>query len=90
MLAGEGLTVSARTAWAHNFSDEATTLAAFQSLPGSDFVLAGGRPGRDAALLGLEMVLEGKEGLSYGIALNSRLASRSTTLWGSLNLAYRW
>jgi uncharacterized protein with beta-barrel porin domain len=49
--ADKGLELYGRVAWAHDFDNEGTSTALFQSLPGSSFVVNSAKPARDGGLV---------------------------------------
>jgi uncharacterized protein with beta-barrel porin domain len=62
----------------------------FQNLPGTSFLVAGVRPGRDAALLGLNLEIQNHSGLFFGVRGEGQLGAGTTIVEGLGNLGWRW
>ena len=84
------LAADLRIAWAHQLDDAPFTLASFQSLPGSSFLVAGVRPARDDALLGASLEMRERSGFFLGVRGESLLGSGTTTVEGMGELGWRW
>jgi uncharacterized protein with beta-barrel porin domain len=61
VLADKGVKLYGRLAWAHDFDNEGTSTAFFQSLPGANFLINSAKPAADGALVtaGFEYKLMG-------------------------------
>jgi uncharacterized protein with beta-barrel porin domain len=51
VLADKGVKLYGRLAWAHDFDNEGTSTAFFQSLPGANFLINTAKPAADGALV---------------------------------------
>jgi uncharacterized protein with beta-barrel porin domain len=49
--ADKGVKLYSRVAWSHDFDNEGTSIAFFQSLPGTSFIVNSAKPARDGALV---------------------------------------
>ncbi|MBA2590703.1 MAG: autotransporter outer membrane beta-barrel domain-containing protein, partial [Alphaproteobacteria bacterium] len=85
-------TVSANLgiAWAHQLDDLPFAQASFQTLPGAGFVVTGVRPAKDTALLGLDLEVQSRSGLFFGVKGETQLGARTTILEGMGSLGWRW
>jgi len=77
-------------AWAHRMDGDALTSAAFQSLPGSSFSIAGVRPAKESILLGLGAHVASAGGFSYGVHADGQLGQGTRVVTGFANLGWRW
>ena len=84
------LTADAHIAWAHQLDDLPFTQASFISLPGAAFQTVGVRPGRDSALLGLDLEIQNNSGLFFGLKGESQLGPGTTVIEGLGNFGWRW
>jgi uncharacterized protein with beta-barrel porin domain len=84
------LTADLHAAWAHQLDDQPFVLASFQNLPGSSFQVAGVRPGRDTALLGLDLEVQNSSGLFFGVRGEGQFGTGTTIVEGLGNLGWRW
>ncbi|HET7084005.1 MAG TPA: autotransporter domain-containing protein [Rhizomicrobium sp.] len=84
------LTADVRAAWAHQLDDLPFTQASFLNLPGAAFQTAGIRPGRETALLGLDLEVQNSSGLFFGLKGESQLGAGTTVLEGLGNFGWRW
>jgi uncharacterized protein with beta-barrel porin domain len=62
------LKLYARAAWTHDFNNLGTTVALFQSIPGSSFVINGARPAPDGAIA----TIGGQYSLSGGWSIGAK------------------
>lgn len=87
---GGEFAVFAGLAWAHDQQTEGGTVASFQALPGSSFVVDGATPVADSAIVsaGAELALANGFGLSG--QLNGKFAENSVGYGGSAKLSYSW
>ena len=77
-------------AWAHRMDGDALTSAAFQSLPGSSFAIAGVRPAKESGLLGLGAHVTSAGGFSYGVHVDGQLGQGTRAISGLASLGWRW
>jgi uncharacterized protein with beta-barrel porin domain len=84
------LTADLHAAWAHQLDDLPFTQASFQNLPGAVFQVAGVRPGRDTALLGLDLEVRNNSGLFFGVRGEGQFGAGTTIVEGLGNLGWRW
>jgi autotransporter-associated beta strand protein len=84
------LTADLHAAWAHQLDDQPFVQASFQNLPGSAFQVAGVRPGRDTALLGLNLEVQNSSGLFFGVRGEGQFGAGTTIVEGLGNLGWRW
>ncbi len=77
-------------AWQHDLNNNPLVIAAFQTLPGTNFVLRGTSPSIDSLLFGLGTRLQIGDSLTFGARGDTRLGSRTTIISGSLDFTYRW
>jgi outer membrane autotransporter protein len=90
LLAGRPLILRARLAWAHDFVTNPALGAAFQTLPGSNFIVNGAPISRDSALTsaGAEMFLASNWTLLA--KFDGEFAGGSQTYAGSGTVRYSW
>ena len=84
------LTANVRTAWAHQLDDLPFTQASFQGLAGSSFQVAGVRPDRDTALLGLDLEVQNGSGLFFGLHGEGQFGAGTTVVEGLGDFGWRW
>ena len=84
------LTLDLRAAWAHQLDDQPFTQASFLGLPGAAFQVAGVRPNRDTALLGLDLEIQNSSGLFFGIHGQGQFGAGTTLVQGLGNFGWRW
>ncbi|HKQ45877.1 MAG TPA: autotransporter domain-containing protein [Rhizomicrobium sp.] len=84
------LTLGLRAAWAHQLDDQPFTQASFLGLPGAAFQVAGVRPSRDTALLGLDLEIQNSSGLFFGIHGQGQFGAGTTLVQGLGNFGWRW
>ena len=89
-LADGGLVLRSRFAWGHNFNDERSITAMFQSLPGSSFVVNGASIGRDAALTTVSAEMNWRNGWSAGLTFDGEFSDTSRNYTGKGVIRYRW
>jgi len=90
LLNGTPLVIRARLAWAHDFVDTPSLVAAFQTLPLSNFTVFGAPIPRDSALasLGADWYLNRDWKLTA--KFDGEFASRSDIYAGTVALRYVW
>jgi autotransporter-associated beta strand protein len=84
------LTADVRAAWAHQLDDLPFTQASFLNLPGASFQVVGVRPGRDTALLGLDLEVRNTSGLFFGVRGEGQFGTGTTVVEGLGNFGWRW
>jgi uncharacterized protein with beta-barrel porin domain len=87
---GDSAKAEITAAWAHELYGAPFALAAFQALPGSDFLVQGARIARDTALLGAGIEVRTQGGFAYGARIDSRLGGGTTAFGGTANIAFNW
>ncbi|MDO8876633.1 MAG: autotransporter-associated beta strand repeat-containing protein [Pseudolabrys sp.] len=87
---GNLLAIRARTAWAHDHSNNPGMGAAFQTLPGSNFTVNGAAPATNSALLSVGSEFLMANNVSFGAKFDGEFASRSQTYTGTATLRYAW
>ncbi|HEX4636355.1 MAG TPA: autotransporter outer membrane beta-barrel domain-containing protein [Rhizomicrobium sp.] len=84
------LTADLHAAWAHQLDDLPFTQASFLNLPGATFQVVGVRPGRDTALLGLNLEVRNNSGLFFGVRGEGQFGVGTTMVEGLGNFGWRW
>ncbi|HEX4365254.1 MAG TPA: autotransporter outer membrane beta-barrel domain-containing protein [Rhodopila sp.] len=87
---GKSLSVDLLAAWEHELDDNPLVQAAFQTLPGSDFILRGTRPAQETALLGAGLRYQAQDGFAFSARSDARLGARTTIFTASAGLSYNW
>lgn len=90
MPSGNVLTLRSRLAFAHDNNGGTGINAAFQTLPGSNFVVTGAAPLADLALLTAGAELQLANRLSFGMKIDSELARHSKTYAVAGTARYTW
>lgn len=76
-------------AWAHELYGAPFALATFQALPGSSFVVRGGRIAEDTALLGAGLDWNEVGGVTLGARIDSQLGGGTTAIAGTGTISLR-
>jgi uncharacterized protein with beta-barrel porin domain len=84
------LTADLHAAWVHQLDDQPFIQASFQNLPGTAFQVAGIRPARDTALLGLDLEVRNESGLFFGVRGEGQFGAGTTIVEGLGNFGWRW
>ena len=84
------LTLSGRAAWAHDYGGVPYVTAAFQSIPGTTFVIHGAAPARDSVLLSAGAELGFADGFAVAGLFDSAFSSNSSMYSGTGRVSYRW
>ena len=84
------LLVRGRAAWMHDFGNAPMIMAAFQTMPNSNFTVSGAAPQSNAALLSLAAELRLADGWSLAGKLDGELAPYSQTFTATSTLRFRW
>jgi uncharacterized protein with beta-barrel porin domain len=91
IAAGDGvIALELSAAWAHELYGAPLALATFQALPGSSFVVQGGRIADDTALWGGGLNWNEDGGLAFGARIDSQLGGGTTVIAGSGTISLRW
>ena len=90
LASGKPFSLFGRLGWAHNFDDDTNLRAAFQSVSGSDFTVAGAQSSRNLALVTAGAEVDLDDGWSVNGKLDGELGSSSQTYQASGRVAYRW
>lgn len=84
------VTLRGRAAWAHNFNTDRRIAALFQTLPASDFTVAGASPAGDAALLSASAETRWRNGLSVAASFESEFSRVTESYAGKGTVRYQW
>jgi uncharacterized protein with beta-barrel porin domain len=84
------INIDTTAAWEHELDDNPLVQAAFQSLPGSNFILEGARPAADTALLSAGLHIEKSGAISFGMHGDARVGAGTTIITGTFDLAVNW
>jgi outer membrane autotransporter protein len=84
------LSLHGRLAWAHDWVSGTGLTAAFQTLPGSSFIVNGALPSGDSVLASISADLRVARNLSVAAKFDSELASRTQTYAGTGSVRYMW
>jgi uncharacterized protein with beta-barrel porin domain len=87
---GAILALRARAAWAHDYWSNSSISAAFEALPGSNFIVTGAVPLRDSLLASVGAEIGFRNGISLAALLDSELNSNSQTYIGTIRARYAW
>ncbi|MFO1115014.1 MAG: autotransporter outer membrane beta-barrel domain-containing protein [Beijerinckiaceae bacterium] len=80
----------ARGAWAHDWTTAPGVSAAFQTLPGSNFLTSGAKLAPNLALISTGIDLQLANGFSFFGKFDSEMSSRAQIYAGSGGIRYRW
>jgi autotransporter-associated beta strand protein len=84
------LALRGRLAWAHDWIGSTGLTAAFQTLPGSSFIVNGAVPATNAMLASVGVDLHVTRNWSIAAKFDSELAMRSQTYAGTGTMRYVW
>jgi uncharacterized protein with beta-barrel porin domain len=87
---GAMLALRARAAWAHDYWSNSSISAAFQALPGSNFIVTGAVPLRDSLLASVGAEIGFRNGISLAALLDGELNANSQTYVGTIRARYAW
>ena len=87
---GAMLALRARAAWAHDYWSNSSMSAAFQALPGSNFIVTGAVPLRDSLLASVGVEIGFRNGISLAALADSELNANSQTYIGTIRARYAW
>jgi autotransporter-associated beta strand protein len=84
------LTLRGRAAWAHDFNNNHSITATFQSLPGSSFVVDGAESAQNSALTTLSAEINWLNGWSASATFEGEFSSVTTAYAGKGGVRYAW
>lgn len=84
------LTLNGRLAWAHDWVSDPSLTTAFQTLPGSSFLVTGAAPATDLALISLGAEFRLMNGVTLGGKFDSEFSSCAQTYAGTVTLRHVW
>ena len=84
------LTIRGRAAWAHDYNSDRNISAAFQSLPGSTFIVNGAQPARNAALTSASAEMNFNGGWSVAATFDGEFSDVSRSYAGKGVVRYAW
>jgi autotransporter-associated beta strand protein len=90
LVYGKPLILFGRVAWAHDFVDNPTLSAAFETLPGAGFTVFGARIAHDSALTSAGAKLFLSPSWMVMAKFDGEFASKSETYAGTGTLRYTW
>ena len=91
LAASDGvLTLRGRLAWAHDYKPDRTASAAFQSLPGTSFVVNGARPDADSVLVSAGAEQKWLNGFSLAATFEGEFSGNVTSYAGKGVVKYTW
>ncbi len=89
-LDGALLTLRGRAAWAHDYQNDRSLQAAFQSLPGASFVVNGATAARDAALTSASAEVSWRNGFSLAATFEGEFSETTRSYAGKGVVRYAW
>ncbi|WP_426441653.1 autotransporter outer membrane beta-barrel domain-containing protein [Bradyrhizobium genosp. P] len=84
------LTLRGRAAWAHDYDNDRSVSAIFQSLPGSNFVVNGARANPDAGLVSAGAEVKWLNGFSLAATFEGEFSDNVTSYAGKGVAKYSW
>jgi outer membrane autotransporter protein len=84
------LTLRTRVAWAHDWVSDPALTAAFQTLPGTSFIVNGATPAKNSALTSAGAELRLANGVALLAKFDGEFASHSSTYGGTGTVRYTW
>jgi autotransporter-associated beta strand protein len=84
------LMLRGRLAWAHDFNTDRNVQAAFQTLPGSAFVVNGATPAADTALTTVSAETIWRNGWSASLTADAQLSDTTHSYSGKGAVRYNW
>ena len=84
------LTLRSRFAWAHDYANDRSIGATFQSLPGASFVVNGAAQSADKALTALAAELAWRNGFSLAGTFDDEFSGNSSSYTGKAVARYQW
>jgi outer membrane autotransporter protein len=89
-LTDSTLMLRGRLAWAHDFNTDRNVQAAFQTLPGSAFVVNGAQPAADTALTTVSAEMLWRNGWSASATADAQLSDTTRSYSGKGVVRYSW
>ena len=90
MESGRRFTLQARAAWAHDWMSNPAMLANFQTLAGTNFLVTGASPSRDAALISAGGTYELARGVALMAKVGGEFSARSSSYDGKAEFRVTW
>src|SRR5262245_44903464 len=87
---GAQIVLRGRAAWVHDYNPGSRIQAAFQTLPGTSFVVDGAAAPRDAALTSVVAELRFTNGVTLSGKFEGEFSDRSHTRAGTGTMKYSW
>ena len=87
---GAVLTLRGRLAWAHDWVNDPSRAAVFQTLPGASFIVNGAVPAKDAALVSAGTELRLVNGVTLLGKFDGEFASHAQTYGGTATVRWAW
>jgi uncharacterized protein with beta-barrel porin domain len=84
------MTLRSRFAWAHDYANDRSIGATFQSLPGASFVVNGAAQSADKALTALAAELTWRNGVSLAGTFDGEFSGNSSSYTGRAVARYQW
>jgi uncharacterized protein with beta-barrel porin domain len=84
------LTLRGRLSWAHDFSPDRAVTAAFQTLPGANFVVNGASAARDSALTTSTAEIHWLNGFSLAGTFEGNFSGVAQSYAGKAIARYEW
>ncbi|WP_249164326.1 autotransporter domain-containing protein [Bradyrhizobium jicamae] len=84
------LTLRGRAAWAHDYNNDSSVTAIFQSLPGASFVVNGASPKPDSALVSAGAEIRWLNGFSLAATFEGEFSSTLSSYAGKGVARYSW
>ncbi len=84
------LALRAKLAWAHDWVSDPSLAAAFQTLPGTSFIVRGATPPSNLGLVSAGAELRIANGLAFAAKFDGEFASSAHTLSGTAIVRYTW
>ena len=90
MVGGMPLQLRGRIAWAHDWVSDPSLLATFQALPGASFIVNGGMPARDSAIVSVGPELRLTSEFTLAAKFDGEFANSAQTYAGTGAVRYEW
>jgi uncharacterized protein with beta-barrel porin domain len=84
------LTLRSRLAWAHDYTNDRSIGATFQSLPGASFIVNGAAQSADKALTSLAAELAWRNGFALAGTFDGEFSGNSSSYTGKAVARYQW
>jgi uncharacterized protein with beta-barrel porin domain len=89
-LQGGILSLRGRAAWAHDYDNDRSVTAIFQTLPGASFVVNGARASPDGALVSTGAEMKWINGISLAATFEGEFSGTTTSYAGKGIARYAW